>query len=171
MSTKRERHLKAIIEALEMLDEPTMIPRDRQERRAALAAAILDAIQDPPPKAKGRDADPAVGRIVALYCDVWRARHRSEKSPAIRPQDSRNLRTLVQSAGADRAAHLVQAYFAMPNGFYMQRRHPVDLLLRDLNAIQAFADGGGQITRAQGQSIDGQAGLESQVERIRRGEL
>jgi hypothetical protein len=168
--TKREKHIKAIVEALAQLDEPVMIPRDRQERRVLVAAAILDAIQDPPPKPK-KTGDPANSRTVGIYCELWKARHRAQAYPTIYPQDARNLRALVEAAGEDKAARLLHAYFAMPSGYYMQRRHPVDLLIRDIKAVEAFADSNQIVTNAEAKAIDQTVGIAQQLARIKSGDL
>lgn len=109
--------------------------------------------------------------LVKVYCDLWKERYRASKSPPIGGKVAGQFKTLVKDYGPRRAEELVRAYLAMPDQWFMTKRHDITTLLANLNAVAQFADNGKLISKTELRQADESAALSAQLRRIETGEL
>lgn len=107
----------------------------------------------PAPKSPAPVADKA-GPVIAAYCDQWRARYKTDKSPAIMPKDAKAIKTLVQQVGGERATQFVHAYLQMPDSWFVTKRHDIPTMVGNLNAITQFIATGKVITKRNINQLD-----------------
>lgn len=110
--------------------------------------------------------------LIKTYCDLWKERHGDGTDyPDIVSKDAGIAKRLAKDLSEKRIEELLHAYFSMPEGNLIKRKHPLELMEFNLKEISAFAKTGKFTTRSEARSIDSTAGVASQLERIRRGEL
>jgi hypothetical protein len=86
--------------------------------------------------------------VIKLYCDLWKARYKSQRSPDIRGKTAGQLNGLAKDLGLDRARVLITAYLQMPDEWFVTKTHDVSTLLSNLAKVALFADSGRMITRS-----------------------
>lgn len=134
--TKREQHLRAIVEALRLLDEPALIPRERETQRLAVAEAVLDAIQDPPPKKRVKaDSDGIGAQFIAHYISKLREKFPEAGTPAISKEDAGRAKLYAKAVGIEKALQTLDAYFNSENNYYALRGYELKTFLKDSHAI------------------------------------
>lgn len=109
----------------------------------------VDAAQPPKPAAPEK-----TNLVIAKYCDLWRARYKSEKSPPVLPQHCAIMKKIVTTVGQERALLLVEAYFKMPDSWYVTKRHDIPTLMGNLNAVTQFAESGRMFSKRELNQLD-----------------
>ena len=121
-----------------------------------------------PPRSPKALAPSKTKFFIARYCENWKLKHGS--SPEIVGKDAGIAARLSKNMSEDRISQLVAAYFAMPDAFLFQARHPLELFERDLKKISAFANSGAFMTRKQTQQHDDMASNMMLLAKVRKGE-
>lgn len=93
-----------------------------------------------------------LGNIVSVYCDVWKSRY--AVSPIIQPKDAGRLNKFAKSVGFAKAEQIIGAYLDMPDQWFLTKRHDVDTMLGNLNAIALFMETGKVVSRKEIQNAD-----------------
>lgn len=106
-----------------------------------------------------------VQEFIARYCELWSARYPS--SPPINGKAAGVAKRVVKDLGLPRALELIESYLGMNEGFFVQRRHDLVTFESNLNAVAT----GKTVTRAQVRQTEERSGAQSQLERIRKGNL
>jgi len=110
-------------------------------------------------------------QIVALYCDNWKDRYKSEKSPVVMPHHAKLIKTLVKQIGLDRSKDIVSAYFKMPDTWFVTKRHDIPTLMGNLNAITQYLETGKMITRKDLKNMESKLGTQSLLQMVDEGKL
>lgn len=113
---------------------------------AALSAAALK-----------RDA---IGR----YHELWAERYH-DRAPLM-PVDFKKLKDLSANLGAEKAIALIESYFAMPDSWFVTKRHDVQSLMSNLAKVQHFAATGSTVTRRDADAIESAQSLANQLQRL-----
>lgn len=133
---KRERIRNKLIEAFVEYEKPAMIPMDITYRRGKLVDAILDAIQDPPPKPKNRGTSPsATMAVFDAWADSVMARHKI--LPERNAHWTKNASDLVARVGQEQAVELVQFYVRQNDAFYLRTIHDLRHAVKDFHVLIA----------------------------------
>jgi hypothetical protein len=133
-----------------------------------LSSQVVEA---PSAGAGSKPAISGANEVIGLYCDEWRERYRMETSPPIKPADAKRFKELVQTVGLERAKALVRAYLAMPDAWYVTKRHDIWTLMSNLNAVSQFADSGRMITRAEVNELDSNVTNMQTMRALREGKI
>lgn len=147
-----------------------------QDRKGMPSALISDEcslmpMDEPPENLPAKKSEPKANALIATYCDEWCARYRVETAPPIRPQDAAALKRLLKSVGADRATLLVRAYLAMPDSWFVTKRHDIATLTNNLNAVSQFADSGKMISKSEIRSLDSSNTNANTLQSLREGKV
>jgi len=147
------------------------IRKSRKPRtKPAAEEPKLDGLTARPPEPADA-TKPAGMRLIALYCDMWRQRHQVNESPPITGKDAGIVRRLLGSTSFDRLAFLLEAYFAMPEAYFVKARHPLELFESRIKEIAVFAESGKFTTRSEVVAFDQMASHAKLLNKIERGEL
>ena len=84
--------------------------------------------------------------VIAFYCNQWKARTGSSKSPDIRGKEAGQLARFVKDVGVNRAREVIASYFSMPDQLFVRRSWDVSTMLLSLNAISQFEATGKIVT-------------------------
>lgn len=163
------------IQVLSVVDPPASIPLRTiryEQYDTEVPVGDHESAKPPPPLKKTAlklPEEPKVNRLVAHYCDCWKAKYHS--NPAITKQVAGQLRRLAKELGPDRAHALITAYLQMPDSWFVTKRHDVSTLITNLNAVVQFADTGKMITKAQTRELDSKINMQQTIDALRRGEV
>jgi hypothetical protein len=114
---------------------------------------------------------PGVNEVIRAYCDGWKARYNSPRSPDITSKSVGLLKRLVSDLGQPRVLKLIDAYLAMPDSWFVTKRHDVATLQASLNSIALFADSGRIISKAETRQIDQAVSTQNTLFALRAGEV
>lgn len=123
-----------------------------------------------PPKTAA-PVEEKVNVVIALYCDLWRSRYKTDKSPTIMPDHAKKMNQFVKTAGVEKAKVFVEAYLQMVDSWFVTKRHDIPTLVGSLNAITHFIDTGQMITRRQTNQLDLASTNQSTLDALRNGEI
>lgn len=111
-----------------------------------------------------------VGQILfGKYCVLWKQRYNA--SPPTRPQDTKNLKNFGQANGIEKTSAMLETYFAMPDSFYVQRRHDIQTFLNNVNAIVAFQQSGRVLTKKEVNQFDSMVTNHNTKQALREGKI
>jgi len=96
-----------------------------------------------------RTEEQNVGQLVALYCNLWKEKYNSPRSPDIRGKAAGQIKGLVKDLGYARVEILIEAYLQMSDTWFITKTHDVATFLDNLAKVSLFADSGKMITRSQ----------------------
>lgn len=144
------------------------IEKNRKEKKRIPVGGekIKDASQ--PPKSA---APEKANSLVALYCDRWKSRYKTETAPPVMPADAKRIKTLMQQVGHERASQIIEAYLQMPDQWFVTKRHDIATMLGGLNAITQFIDTGKIITRKEIQTLENKTTNKNLLDMIEEGTL
>lgn len=91
--------------------------------------------------------------LVAVYCECWQKTYRSKKSPVIMPHHGKMLKDLGLRAGAA-AEQMIRAFLAMPDTWFVTKRHDIPTLMSNLNAVTQFIETGMMVSKSQLRDTD-----------------
>lgn len=129
-----------------------------------------DAKQKKPPAPPPKVAANA-GKLIALYCELWKARYKSPRSPDISAASSKQFKNLLTDFGENRAALLISAYLQMPDSWYVTKKHDVWTLIQNIPSVALFADSGKIISRRDADQLDLAITTQNTLDALRRGEI
>lgn len=109
---------------------------------------------------------PRTKDLIALYCDLWKSRYNSTRSPDIRGKEVGQIKKLGEDLGFARASKLIEAYLQMPDAWFITRTHDVATLVTNLNKVSLFADSGKMVSQREARQIDDGNALVSQLRRL-----
>jgi hypothetical protein len=116
-------------------------------------------------------AAPGTQQLIALYCDLWRLRYKSTRSPDVGGRAAKRIKDLVNDFGAARAEVLIRAYLQMPDQWFVTKTHDIETLWSNLNKVSLFADSGRMITKQETRDLDTQVATKNQQLALERGEI
>lgn len=109
----------------------------------SVSGSSSDSKSFPPEGAK----TPTKGNpVVAAYYASWQHRYPGER-PVVLPQHQKFLKSLGEQEGIDRAVKYVKAFLSMPDPWFMQKRHDVETMKQNLNAISHYLATGKVVTK------------------------
>lgn len=112
-----------------------------------------------------------VNEVIAVYCDEWRVRYKSETSPTIGGKNAGLLKTLVKDLGSEKAKRYIVAYFQMPDSWFIKKRHDIITLLGSLNAITHYLESGKLITNREIAQLDSAMTNQNTLQALRDGKV
>ena len=86
-----------------------------------------------------------VQELIGRYCELFKAKYGT--NPMIRGVDSGTAKRIIKDIGRIKALALIEAYFTMPDSYFLRRRHDLKVFETNLNPIAIFHDTGKVITR------------------------
>jgi hypothetical protein len=95
-----------------------------------------------------------MAKVIAAYCEGWSARYNSPRSPDITGKSAGLLKSLVNDLGCERVMKLLEAYLAMPDSWFVTKRHDISTFYASLNSVALFADSGKIITKSELRDLD-----------------
>lgn len=126
--------------------------------------------EDIPSGEVARNAPPALvpnsKDLIALYCNLWKAKYKSERSPDIRGKTAGQIVGLAKDLGHSRAETLVTAYLQMNDQWFLTKTHDIPTLLGNLPKVALFADSGQLVTKTLANQIDQSTALREQMKRL-----
>lgn len=108
-------------------------------------------------------------QFISKYCDLFKSRYGS--NPVINGKTSGIAKRLSESLGQEKSDFYLEAFFAMPDSLLTKNKHPLSQFEFKLNEITVFANSGKFTTYKQAQQHDQQVNVQSQIDRIKNGEL
>lgn len=109
---------------------------------------LSDASQTPKPVSpKTEVSEFNTSLVIGAYCDAWKIRYNSTKSPSVLPHHAKNLKSFVKGTGQQRAIEMIEAYLQMPDSWFLTKRHDIPTFLGNLNAVTQFVETGKVVTR------------------------
>lgn len=115
------------------------------------------------------DDEPIGKYLVGLYCVLWKERYKS--SPPLRPQDTKQLKNIGEQNGRDKTKNLFEAYFRMPDPFFVKRRHDIQTFLNNLTSIAAFMESNRVVTNSELRSMDSMVTNSNTAQALREGKI
>ena len=80
--------------------------------------------------------------MIAFYCEQWKTKYKSDKSPPILPQHAKSIKTVIQQVGSERAKVLIEAYLRMDERWFVTKSHDIPTMVANLTAITKFVENG-----------------------------
>lgn len=108
------------------------------------------------------------GRTWEAYRQAYVARHRVE--PFRNRKTNSALCHLVDMVGGEIAPDLAAYYVSLNTKYYLERRHPPELLAKDYQSIHTQMISGVRVTSLEGKSLEQRDNALAQLERIRAAE-
>lgn len=105
---------------------------------------------------------------IAEYFDQWQRRYEG-KAP-LTGKDFSLIKSIVKSNGDQRTRELIQAYFAMPDAYFLKRRHDVVTFNANLSQVAHYANTGTTISQSQARAADQMAGNFALMNQFKTGE-
>jgi hypothetical protein len=91
---------------------------------------------------------------IGLYYDLYKEKY-SGKAPLTGKHYSL-IKNIIKSNGLERTNQLLEAYFQMPDAYFIKKRHDIETFNFNLNQVAHFADTGAIITNQQVKQADTQ---------------
>lgn len=185
----RETHLKpesipkvlseiSALEWIRIVSSPHVRTNERTNvRNERMQGGVEEpAVQAPPtPKvnapAKVEKKPGLTAPVIAHYCDLWKARYQSPRSPDITAADAGRMARFVKDVGVERAKRLIEAFLQMPDHWFVTKTHSIPTLMGNLPKVGLFADSGKMITRQETQQLDRQATNANTLQQLRDGKI
>lgn len=117
-----------------------------------------------PPTLKAPDG---LQSVIALYCELWKSKYNSPRSPDLGGKEIGILRRLLKEHGEPRTRLLLEAYLQMPDSWFLTKTHDLATLSTNKAKVSLFADSGKMVTRREVQHIDDSLAIANQLRRIR----
>lgn len=118
------------------------------------------------PKAPAPDG---TNLVVARYMELWKERYKA--TAPIRGKPTGNLATLTKDYGHAAAIAFIEAYFQMPDPWFVTKRHDPGTLLQNLSAVAQFNETGRMFSRKEVQNLDKAVNAKNTLDLIERGEI
>lgn len=136
-------------------------------------------------KWKGREVEPvhvthpktpdlavqAWQKLLGVYCEGWKARYNSPRSPSVGPKEFSILKKLIKEQGGDRARVLVEAYLQMPDSWFVTKAHDLPTMIGNLNKVSLFADSGKMVSKQELRELDSKVDQHNLLAALDRGEI
>lgn len=105
-------------------------------------------------------------RIGAIerYYELWLERYQ-DRAPLL-AVDHKKLKDLEREMGVERSIRLVEAFFSMPDSWFVSKRHDVQSLMSNLTKVQHFVATGSTVTRRDADAIENSQALQNQLQRL-----
>lgn len=136
------------------------------------AAARVRTKPKPKPKAKAAALDEDVAQrsmVWDAYVDHYRDRWHT--TPVRNQRANALIKQLVQRLGASAAAEVAQFYVAHNDGFYLQKTHDLQFLVRDCETLHTQMQRGQHITRNDVRQAERENHHLGQLHRVASGQL
>lgn len=143
--------------------EPVVAQRSKPEQIELLKTKNATRVAKPPP--------PGMQDVIAHYCEQWKSRYRSTKSPKIFGAAAGAISKMVTEMGAESAKEYITAYFQMPDQWFVTKSHDVPTLISNLNKVTHFMSTGKMITRTEIQNLDKNVSNNNTLMALERGEI
>lgn len=123
--------------------EKNRIEENRKEKKKSIKKEIVESKPQPP-----------VSKFIGLYCERWRATYNSQSNPIITGKSAGQIKRFVGEVGESKALAMLEAYFAMPDKWFITKRHDISTFLGNLNAVISFMENGKLITSNELKTIE-----------------
>lgn len=102
--------------------------------------------------------------LIARYFELWEKKYQG-RAPLM-PPDFKKLKDLSANLGHEVAVGLLESYFAMPDSWFLTKRHDVQSLMSNLAKVQHFAGTGKTVTSRDAKASETSQSLANQLERL-----
>ncbi len=133
---------------------------EKRKEKKRIPVGLRDATRAPSASSPAVDQNQNTNLAIARYCDNWKNRYKSDRSPPILGQHAANLKKIILDIGLDRVLVLIDAYFQMPDQWFLKKRHDIPTFAQNLNAITQFSETGQIITNQKLKQMDSQLSVE-----------
>jgi hypothetical protein len=151
--------------------EENRIEENRIERRKVSKPkreksqpALVPTVVESPPAGAPLTAAALKGDVIGRYYELWADRYQG-RAPLM-PQDHKKLKDLERNFGEQNAIALVESFFAMPDSWFVSKRHDVQSLMSNLAKVQHFLATGNTVTRRDADAIESSQSLVNQLQRL-----
>lgn len=111
-----------------------------------------------------------VGRILmARYCELWKDRY--GVNPSIQKHHPKLLKDVGEQNGSDKTIRLLEAYFMIPDPWFIKRGHDIPTFVSNLASITRFMETGKVISNSELRQMDSAVSSQNTLDAIRRGEV
>jgi hypothetical protein len=107
--------------------------------------------------------------FIAAYCTAFENTYKAK--PRLQGRDFGVAKRLAELLNEETAAQVIKTYFSMRDAWFLTKSHDLPTLEGNLNKVMIALQTGNALTREQIKNIDKQQTANSQIDRIRRGEL
>lgn len=114
-------------------------------------------------------SEPPTRAVWIAYEEAWKGRHPGE--PLRDRTVNSQLATFVRRVGREDAPAIAAFYVTHNDPFYVKNRHPVNLLLRDVERIRGDWQAGRGITHGEAKNAESLDYYKNQMARVERGEI
>lgn len=90
--------------------------------------------------------------LVPIYVDYFRLKYGCD--PVITGKTAGMLKNMLKSMSFEKASELIRAYFLTNDQFFIKKRHPVELLITNLNQIQVTMKTGVMVTSKTAKQVE-----------------
>jgi predicted RecB family endonuclease len=162
--SKKDKATKALIAAI-----AEAFPMMASDACEALAVGLADAVEIMVGKPKRAAGEGTPGsQVWQAYAEAFEKKYEGAvlaRGAEVNTQCAR----LATALGVEQATRLVEFYLTQTESFYVQARHPLSLLVRDLHKLKTNMDLKATITRKGAERIEtAGATLNASVEHLRR---
>lgn len=137
-------------------------PRTKSARTPKIASQI--GLVETPPAGAELSAAALKFDPVARYFELWAEKY-DGRAPLM-PVDFKKLKDLSANLGGEVAIGLLESYFAMPDSWFLTKRHDVQSLMSNLAKVQHFAATGKTVTSRDAKAAETSQSLVNQLERL-----
>ena len=123
-----------------------------------------NAIIESPPAGAQLSAAADTPDLIGRYYELWRDKYHA-RAPLL-PQDHKKLKDLARGLGAEKAIAIVEAFFEMPDSWFISKRHDVQSLMSNLAKVQHYVSTGKVITRRDSDAAESSQALANQLQRL-----
>lgn len=115
-------------------------------------------------KSQNKNFAPKTSEFIKKYCELWKTKHGS--NPPITGKDTGIAKRICKTLSDVKITQYLEAYFQMPDAWYIKKRHPIEIFESQLKEIAAFSETGEFITKKQMYDADKTVGIRAQLARI-----
>lgn len=160
-------------EIVKVTPPPNRIEENRIEENRiegkTVSKKTKQVTQGLPAVANPSASPPKVNLVIARYCELWKDRYGGDAP--ISGKVAGQIKLLIKDHGEIKALSYVEAYLAMPDPWFITKRHDVGTLMLNLNPIAQFMATGKIYSKQEIQNVDKAIGTKNLLDMIEAGEI
>lgn len=115
--------------------------------------------------------DKNVSHLISEYCLKWKQAYKTEQSPIIKPKDAKDFKSFLENVGFEKAKLVVENYFEMGDKWFLTKRHDMQTMLNNLNAIIQFSETKRLVTSQEINTFEKNQTNKNTLDALRNGEI
>lgn len=110
--------------------------------------------------------------VIARYCELWKSRYKAAKSPHVPPKDIGQINTQVtKPLGAEKTIEMLEAYFKMPDQWFVTKRHDIPTFIANMNSVEHFLQTGQILTRKDTKRLEEKVNTQNLMDMVDEGKI